>query len=141
MQNIGKCSNCYLKLLIHYMHTNFRLEPNTSLIKYFVSKWCQWELPCSAKLGLKPMHRLKVLSSAGIAYHNCVFNFINYHEVFSSTMDPSQEECPCDWYHLSLAPAFDSSISFMVPITKMATEWDTFFLFQKWVKYNSMKLL
>ena len=60
-------------------------------------------------------------------------------------MDISQEACPRDRYHLILAPAFDSSISPMVPVTNIATEWDilfnTFFLFQKLVKYNFMILI
>ena len=62
-------------------------------------------------------------------------------------IDLSQEEVPWDQYHLILALAFDSSIYPMVPITKMATEWDklglfnTFFLYQKLVKYNLIKLI
>ena len=61
-------------------------------------------------------------------------------------MDILQEACPCDQYHLIFGPGLWLVDSLIAPvITKMATEWDklfnAFFLFQKLVKHNNIKLI
>ena len=68
-----------------------------------------------------------------------------YQPVLLLMMDHSQEGEPWDWLPAFLAPAFDSSISPMVAVTKMEVElelelFNAFFSFPQFVKYNFLKL-